>query len=291
MVFTLALSFTAVGQMKKQFVIENTPACEEVDLTLRSGNSNCSIRPSQYSDILTVYSNLDPSQYSQNFRKEINGKICDVLFSIEDVKGDLFGNAISYNVFGNQVRADAENFWKMYLSDGIPYELEMNYGVGNADIDLSGLAIKRVKISSGSANVRIGYPGGLENKVEMDTFLIKVDWGSVEVRSMNSARARNVIADVGFGTMVLDFSDRPFGQNTVKGSVGAGNLIIILPERDTPLLLKVSDSWLCSVKVPYYLQRIDTNTFASSTYSKSSNKALSFDLDVSMGNIIFRQGR
>ena len=42
------------------------------------------------------------------------------------------------------------------------------------------------------------------------------------------------MADVGFGNMTLDFSNKPLVGNKIKGSVGAGNLTIILPkERHT----------------------------------------------------------
>ena len=64
------------------------------------------------------------------------------------------------------------------------------------------------------------------------------------------------MADVGFGNMTLDFSNKPLVSNKIKGSVGAGNLTIVLPSEDTPVLVKIKDSWLCSVKVPSSLRRL-----------------------------------
>ena len=79
---------------------------------------------------------------------------------------------------------------------------------------------------------------------------MKVDLGSVNVKNLNLSSTRFVMADVGFGNMTLDFSNKPLVSNKIKGSVGAGNLTIILPKNDTPVLVKIQDSWLCSVKVP-----------------------------------------
>jgi hypothetical protein len=66
-------------------------------------------------------------------------------------------------------------------------------------------------------------------------------------------------------------------------------LVIILPEGDTPVLVRIHDSWLCSVKITKDLKKISENTFANAFYSKDAKNALLFDLDVSMGNIIFKE--
>jgi hypothetical protein len=43
------------------------------------------------------------------------------------------------------------------------------------------------------------------------------------------------------------------------------------------------------VKIPEGLKKISSNTFANAAYSKEAKNSLVFNLDVSMGNIIFRQ--
>ena len=97
------------------------------------------------------------------------------------------------------------------------------------------------------------------------------------------------MADVGFGNIMLDFSNKPLISNKIKGSVGAGNLVILLPAEETPVLVKIHDSWLCSVKMPSYLKKISENTFANATYAKDAKNTLTFDVDVSMGSIVFKQ--
>ena len=166
--------------------------------------------------------------------------------------------------------------------------LELNYGVGNANIDLSGLSIQKLKINTGSANVNVGY-STMENQVDMDTFYVKVDLGSVNVRNLNLSKTRYMVADVGFGSMQMDFSNRPLVSNTIKGSVGAGNLTILLPVETTPVMVKIHESWLCSVKLPKTLKKINDTTYANAAYTKDPSHALTFDLDVSMGSITFKE--
>lgn len=294
-VFTLMgvlVAGIAMGQVKKQFAVENTDACESIKLKVKANSGNCYIKPSQNPDILNVFSNQSEQSFSHNFTKNIVGKVCDVSLSLEEQHNEGFSQTISSRVFNASETSTTtgNKFWKMYLTDEKPYALELIYGVGNANVDLSGLAIQKLKISSGSANVNVNYLSGMENQVEMDTFFVKVDLGSVDVRNLTLAKTKYLMADVGFGNMMLDFSGTPTVSNTIKGSVGAGNLIIILSS-DTPVLVKIHDSWLCSVKMPASLKKTSESTFTTANYTKDSPNALTFDLDVSMGSIIFKEAQ
>ena len=195
---------------------------------------------------------------------------------------------ISYQVFGGDEYV-SDKFWKVYLTEDKPYSLNLDYGLGNANVDLSGLSIKKLKINTGSADVNVAYATGLENKVEMDTFFVKVDLGSLNVKQLNLSRSKVVIAEVGFGNMYLDFSNTPEISPAVMGSVGAGNMVIILPDESVPVMVKITDSWLCSINLPKSLKRIGQNAFGNMAYSRNSKNALTFDLDVSMGKIIFKE--
>ena len=286
-VWAIAIAGVASGQMKRQFTVENSAACESVNLHLKANSGDCFIKAGHNSEILNVFSNQDQSSYSHQYSKEIIKNACQVYLNFENAHSGSIGQTISTRMFGDQGAAD-NKIWKMYLSDTKPYNLELEYGVGSAHVDLSGLAIKKLKINTGSADVNIGY-SSLENKVDMDTLSVKVDLGSLHMENLNLSRTRYTSADVGFGNMTLDFSATPLVGSRIEGSVGAGNLTIILPSAQTPILVTINDSWLCSVKVPESLKKIRGNTFANAAYREDVTNALVFDLDVSMGNIIFKE--
>lgn len=290
-VLGVAFAGLAWGQIRKQFTVENTDACENIKLHLKANSGQCYIKPSHGPEILSVFGNQDESSYSHNYRKEIRGKTCEVFLKLEDEYSGGISQTISTRVFGNTGPASKGKLWKMYLTNTKPYILELDYAVGKAHVDLSGLAIKKLKINTGSADVNVGY-SSLENLVDMDTFYIKVDLGSLHVENLNLSRTRFMVADVGFGNMTLDFRNTPLVSNRIKGSVGAGNLVIILPSAQTPVLVKIKDSWLCSIKIPASLKKIDANTYVNDAYKKKETEnSLIFDLDVSMGNIIFKEAR
>ena len=285
----VAIAGLAFGQLKKQFTVADVSSCENIRLCLKANSGNCYIKPSQNTEILNVFSNQTETSYAHNFRKEVKGKTCEILLNLEETQTEGISQTISTRFFGASDKPVSDKLWKMYLTDAKPYFLELNYGIGNANIDLSGLAIKSLKVNTGSADVNVGYYSSLENQIDMDTFFVKVDLGSVNVKNLNMSRARYMIADVGFGNMTLDFTSKPLVSNKIKGSVGAGNLTILLPSNDTPVLLKIKDSWLCSVKMPEQFKKISENVFANAAYSKDAKNSLTFDLDVSMGNIVFKQ--
>ncbi|HET9486218.1 MAG TPA: hypothetical protein VFO54_02240 [Chryseosolibacter sp.] len=287
-IYGIAIVGMAFGQMKRQFTVENSQACEKVNLHLRANTGDCFIKAGHNSELLNVFSNQDQSSYSHEYRKDIINNTCQIYLNFENNNAQGIGQTISTRMFGQDEPVN-NKIWKMYLSDSKPYNLELDYGVGNAHVDLSGLAIKKLKINTGSADVSIGY-SSLENKVEMDTLSVKVDLGSLHVENLNLSKTRYTSADVGFGNMTLDFSaNPPLVTNRIEGSVGAGNLIIILPSNQTPILVKINDSWLCSVRIPEGMKKIRANTFANAAYHEDAENALLFNLDVSMGNIIFKE--
>jgi hypothetical protein len=287
-ILCFTIPFTLTGQVKKHFTVEDHSDCKTVHLKLRANNGTCILKPSDNAEMLTMFSNQDHNAYTHQFKKEIKENRCEIFLAIEEPGKGGFSQTLSTQFFGAE-KTGSETFWKVYLSQHKAYQLSLHYGLGQATLDLSNLAIKNFRLLSGSSSVQVGYPSGMENQLPMDTFYVKVDVGSVQVNNLSLSRARHVIADVGFGNITLDLSDKPRTPQTVHGSVAAGNLIILLPDEHTPVLVKIKDSWLCSVKMARALRKIDEGTYATPAYSPDAPNPLVFNLDVSVGSIVFRE--
>jgi hypothetical protein len=278
------------AQIKKQFAVEDVKSSDLVKITMKTNTGHCYIRPGQSNEVFSVYSNQDLETYSHRFSKELIGKTLDLHLNFEESRSQGLSQTISSRVLGSRPSENLnETFWRIYLNESKPYHLDLSYGMGNANIDLSGVAVRILKISSGSANVHLGYLSEIPNKVVMDSLLVKVEMGSIHVKRLNLSRSNYVFAEVGFGNMMLDFSDAPDSNKTIKGRVGAGNLTIILPPEEIPVQIKITDSWLCKVNMLHGYTRVGNNTYVNSAYSKDAVNLMSFDLDVSMGNITFTE--
>ncbi len=276
------------GQPKEQFTVSDNSECDRIVVTLKATTGYCMIKSNPKSELLKIYSNQDLESYSHKFSQQVRGKTCIVSLSLDPEHYDGLGRRMSQKVLGGDP-VPSERMWKVYLTDSKPYDLDLNYGLGNANIDLSGLSVRNLAIQTASADIVIGYPQGIANKVNMDTFLVKVDLGSVTINQMNMARSKLILAEVGFGNLSMDFSNTLQQPNQVRAMVGAGNMEITLPPSNVPVLVKVSDSWLCSVSPSRSLKKIGPQTFANESGAKNYKNGIFFNLDVSMGNIVFRE--
>lgn len=276
------------SQIKKQFSVDENAAVDKVDLHFSVNSGSCFLKPGKTADLFSVYSDQDYDNYSHSFDKFIKNNNCTIKLALENTKSEGLSQSISYRMFGN-ADSEAKKLWKVYLTEEKSYDLYLKYGLGEADIDLSGLSISKLKIHTGSADVNIGYLNSRNNQVEMDTFYVKVDLGSVNVKQLNLSRSRHVIADIGFGNLMLDFSDKPQVKSDIKGSVGAGNLLIVLPEDNIPVIVKINDSWLCKVKLTNSFKKLSDTVFVNAAYDEDAENLLTFNLDVSMGSIVFKE--
>ena len=281
-------SIWGVAQIKKQFSIEPSVDFDKVEMKFMTKSGICYIKPSQHETPLSIYSNQDFDDYEHTFSKKITDETCFVDLSLIDKNSDDLSRSISHHVFNNSDKAK-HKMWKVYLSGKTPYNLDLNYGIGEAFIDLSGLSIENLKVSSGNADVNIGFISGLGNQVVMDTFLVKVDLGSVKVGKMSMSKSKLVIADVGFGNLYLDYNDIPEQSSQINASVGAGNLVVKIPKRDVPVIVKINDSLLCQVRLSRSFEEIEENTFVNAAYTKGADNLLSFEVDVSLGTIVFKE--
>lgn len=281
------LFFPAISQVTKQFSVEDRQEIKKVNFDFKVNGGYCLLKSSVQEELINIYTNENLDNYAHKYSKEIENRVCNVSLFLKDVTDESLSQKISNSMFGKENKAP-EKIWNVFLNNDKPYRLNLNYGIGMANIDLSGLAIENLKVHSGNADVKIDYNPNTCNTVIMDTFYVKVDLGSVVVKRLNLHKSRNVLADVGFGNMYLDFSDKPTIASHVRGSVGAGSLLIRLPEAGVPIMVKIKDSWLCNVRLTDDFKKISNNVFVNSYYSEGAENLLTFDLDVSMGNIIFK---
>jgi hypothetical protein len=176
-------------------------------------------------------------------------------------------------------------FWVVGGRHNIPSFFQL---LVDAFVDLSGLSIEKLNITTGSADVNINYISGQYNQLEMDTFCIKVDLGTLEARQVALSNAKTIIADVGFGSLFLDFTNKSRVRSNVNATVGAGNLVINADESINPMIIYIQNSPLCRVKIPEVFTEIRENVFVNSQYDQGAENLITFNIDVAMGNIIFK---
>jgi hypothetical protein len=284
--FLYFVAFTdLVGQVKKFYSLENDVYTDKVNIVLTATSNSCCIKPTVNPHLVNVFgydSNNNPVIHSE---KEMDARVQHLTINLNSNDKDE-ETSLTKRFFSKS--NDRENHWDLYLSNEKPMRLYLNYAVGDAEVDLSELPIEQLKISSGSAEVKVEYMENKPNIVEMDSFLVNVDLGSLTIKRMNHSNARTVVADVGFGALLMDYSRSLENSSEVFASVGAGNLIIGLPDNDEiPVIINIQNSPLCHVKIPRRYKKQKKNVYVSQGYHEDAPNILSFNLDVVVGQIKF----
>ncbi|MEQ9468694.1 MAG: hypothetical protein RLN88_14895 [Ekhidna sp.] len=283
---SLLVSISAVSQLTKFYTIKESSDFDTVDFYLKATATNCLLKLSEEDkNPLTIYGNPDLEKINPAFASKVKNNTCYSKLVLDEYSSSGFGDSFTMAVS----RSDKENdFWKVNFSENKIYKLNLIYGFGNADVNLTGSSVQRLKIKSGSADIIVGYDEGSMNPIQMDTFFVKADFGSIVAKRMELARAKNVITKIGFGNVLLDFDQQMNERCNVDASVGAGNLEILLPKDGTPVIIYVRDSPLCAVKIAKGFEEVEKNVFVNMSYAADAENLLSFDVDVALGMVRFR---
>lgn len=275
-----------LAQTKKHFTVQDEGACEKVYFHLKAASGTCEIRTRKGDYPINILGSHNEEYITSDFGQKHEGEVLSAWLNLKDNGKEGFGAKIS-KIIGKKTM-DNDNYWNIYFTDFKPYTLDLNYGVGKAYVDLSDIAVENLKISSGNAHVKVGYLSKLQNKMEMDTFMVSVDLGDVEIERLNLARAKKIFAEVGFGTLVMGFEELPKRASEIWARVGAGALEINLPKEDIPIIVRMKDTSYRKFKIPTGFEKIRDNVFVSSSYTPDAENLLEFNIDLSMGSVIFK---
>ncbi|MDE0471138.1 MAG: hypothetical protein OXH57_04305 [Ekhidna sp.] len=279
------LSLSAFAQLNKFYTLSKSEDFDTVNFYLKAASANCLIKKSNSeSDPLDIYGNPNLEKINPSFDTKINNNTCYARLVLDEYNSSGLGNSLSMAVLKSHEEHD---LWRVNFSDNKIYDLSLFYGLGNADINLTGTPVKKLKIQTGSADIIVGYDGYTHNPVPMDTFLIKADFGSIVTKHMELARAKHVITQVGFGSVLLDFNPFSSEKCNIDASVGAGTLEILLPKRGTPVIIYLKDSPLCAVKMADGFEEVEKNIFVNMIYTAHAGNLLSFRVDVALGTVHF----
>ncbi|MEP5612101.1 MAG: hypothetical protein ABJP45_07610 [Cyclobacteriaceae bacterium] len=282
----LLVSVSAFSQLKKFYMIKDSPAFDTVDFYLKATATNCLINQAlEDQNPLTIYGNPDLEKINPSFKSKVYENTCYAKLILDEYSASSFGDRFT---FAMSKKTEENDFWKVSFNDNKVYRLNLNYGFGNADVNLTGSKVQQFKLRSGSADILVGYDMGEPNPIRMDTFFVKADFGSIVAKHMELSRAKNVITKIGFGNVMLDFEKGITETCRVDASVGAGNLEVLLPEEETPIIIYVRDSPLCSIRMTKDFEEVEKNVYVNRSYKVDAENLLTFDIDVALGQVYFK---
>ena len=282
-IFSLLLVLCGHAQLKKFYSLHDDSLFDTVNFTLHATSGHSYFRSVPSQNALNIYGNPDLERINPSFDAKVVGKACNVNLNLNEYRTSGLGDGLAFAVLSDASREDESNYWKMLVSDSKVYNLDLFYGIGTSDIDLSGTAINHLKVTTGSAEVKLNYDRMRPNTISMDTLMVKADLGTLTAEDLYQSRAEHIIANIGFGKVALDFTRPMNNKCLVEATVGAGQLKVLLP-RDAPVIIYINESPLCGVTIARDFEEVEKNVFVNMNYAAEAENLLTLEIDVAMGN-------
>lgn len=164
------------------------------------------------------------------------------------------------------------------LARGVPMDLEINFGAVQADLDLGGLALVDLDLSTGASEstVVVSEP----NTHSMSTANFSVGAAEFEVMGLGNLNAERIEVDAGVGSIRLGLDGDWQQDARLSIDMGLGSLEIQVPEGLGIRLRK--DSFLTSLDSEGLIKRGDV--YESPDFDEADRR-VTIDLDAAFGSV------
>ena len=164
-------------------------------------------------------------------------------------------------------RHEHGNTLRLAFNNSVPLNLDLNTGVGDARLSLSGMKIARIRFESGVGGGRMSVYE--PNSIPCESILIKNGVGRIEAVGLGNLNFRELEFEGGIGGANLDFTGEWKQNADVRIQVGLGGVNLVMP-RDIGVRLDAEKHFLNGVQLERFQQR-DTYYY-SDNYEKATIK-------------------
>ncbi|MBN1877208.1 MAG: hypothetical protein JXA33_23500 [Anaerolineae bacterium] len=161
------------------------------------------------------------------------------------------------------------NEWEVWFERGVPIDLGVNVGSGTAQLDLTGLSISALSLTSGKSDLTVSFL--IPNPEPLSTLRVTAGTGHFIASGLGNANFDHLIVTGGTGTVDLDFSGAWTRSALATIRAGAGKITLNVPATvgtrvklsSTPAVLLESNGFVERVEDEYvnYAYGQATTTF------------------------------
>jgi hypothetical protein len=117
---------------------------------------------------------------------------------------------------------------ELSLAQGVAMDLDLEFGAVRADVDLGGLEMTGLHITTGASESRIDISE--PNRASMDKAGFEVGAADFHLKNLGNLHAERITVDAGVGNLVLDFQGDWNRDAQVSIDMGLGALELRFPE-------------------------------------------------------------
>lgn len=177
----------------------------------------------------------------------------EITYTEQDDKGILIINQNSDKIvkdedyrFGKPWKHKIPNRGEFYFPPDVGLNPEIEFGLGEAELDFSGLTINNLNIDCGLGKMEISMDHA--NNTVAAFLNIDAGLGEFEGHNLGNFRAEKVSVIVGLGTAEIDMRGQNLVDTYIDVAVGLGSLELILPEKSN-IKVDADRNFLSSVEV------------------------------------------
>lgn len=281
----VGLATLGAAQIVKEYQVTQRKGFDLVRLDFTSYKSVTELKRVMSSDPVSIHGHLSQTNILPDFSQNLQNHTMEVSLVHKNIESDNLGKSITSKLFSGK-SDDFDHSWDLGLTSNFLYDLNFLLGMGRSDFDLAMLPISKLKVQSASSDVRIHYGDREPNRVQMDTLLVLLNMGSVDIPQANFTNAKKIIVEVNYGSIDLDFGDGMNSSAQVIAAVGAGTLNLHLPPDTYPVKIKIKATAMCRRTLPKFLKAQDDDTYITKGYSPNDPRLLELTLDVGVGSIV-----
>jgi hypothetical protein len=164
------------------------------------------------------------------------------------------------------------------LARGVPMRLDLEFGAVRADLDLGGLELTALDLSTGASESAIDVSE--PNRGQIGTARFEVGAAEFNVRHLGNLNAERIEVDAGVGSLTLWLNGDWQRDARVSIDMGLGSLELRVPEGLGLQLRK--DSFLTSLDSEGLVKRGDS--YQSLDWDQAERKVM-VDLDAAFGSV------
>jgi hypothetical protein len=211
---------------------------ESVDVRIRFGAGKLNIQPGSEGVLYRMHLRYDEEAFEPVAEFE-NGRL---ELGVEGIR--------------NRIRWRKDNSQEMdlALSRDVAMDMDLEFGAVRADVDLGGLRMTRLNLTTGASESRIDFSE--PNPVRMSHAELEAGAADFHVRNLGNLNADKIDVDAGVGNVVLDFRGEWQGDAEMTVDMGLGALELRFPQGLGVRLVK--DTFLTSLDSEGMVKRGDS---------------------------------
>ncbi len=276
-IWIITLGFVIKGdkQYKRDIPFTNE---RELKVNLDAGFGNINIEQGTFSQIISF--NID-TDIKDDIADYIDYSIRDRIGYLNISMSEILSKESHKKKHSFRLSGFEDNNWTMKFTDAIPIAFDIELGMGKGDLDLTGLKVKDLNISTGASSVILRFDK--PNDEAIDNINIETGLSKFKAYGLGNANFEHLKFQGGVGSYILDFSGDLKKEAVVDIEVGLGSITIYIPNK-IGTKIYYEKNWISSIDLPDDFEEEEEDNYFSSNYYDTSGK-INMHIEAGMGSV------